>query len=56
MPEERIRNIEAVLTVVDGKPVYGVGEYAPLAPVLPPVLPAWSPVVHYGGYGAPGPR
>ncbi len=56
VPEERIRSIEAVLTVVDGKPVYGVGEYAPLAPALPPILPAWSPVVHFGGYGAPGSR
>jgi predicted amidohydrolase YtcJ len=56
VPEERIRGIEAVLTVVDGNPVYGVGEYAPLAPALPPILPAWSPVAHFGGYGAPGPR
>jgi hypothetical protein len=56
VPEERIRGIEAVLTVVDGKPVYGVGEYAPLAPPLPPILPSWSPVAHHGGYGAPGPR
>jgi predicted amidohydrolase YtcJ len=53
VPEERIRGIEAVLTVVDGKPVYGVGEYAALMPPLPPVVPEWSPVGNVGGYGAP---
>jgi hypothetical protein len=52
VPEERIRGIEAVLTVVDGKPVYGVGEYAALAPGLPPVQPDWSPVGHFGGYAS----
>ncbi|WPB77881.1 amidohydrolase [Archangium violaceum] len=54
VPEERIRAIESVLTVVDGKPVYGAGEYAGLMPALPPITPAWSPVGHFGGYGAPG--
>jgi predicted amidohydrolase YtcJ len=53
VPEERIRGIESVLTVVDGKPVYGAGEYATLAPALPPILPEWSPVARFGGYGAP---
>jgi hypothetical protein len=50
VPEERIRGIEAVLTVVDGKPVYGAGEYAALSPALPPILPEWSPVARFGGY------
>lgn len=54
VPEERIRTLESVLTVVEGKPVYGAGEYAGLMPPLPPIRPAWSPVAHFGGYGAPG--
>jgi predicted amidohydrolase YtcJ len=47
---ERIKRLESVLTVVNGKVVYGAGPYAPLAPQLPPVSPAWSPVAAYGGY------
>jgi predicted amidohydrolase YtcJ len=49
VPEEEIRGIEAVLTVVGGQVVYGAGEYGPLAPPLPPVSPGWSPVAAYGG-------
>lgn len=48
-PDE-IRGIESVLTVVGGKVVYGKGNYATLAPSLPPVSPGWSPVAHYSGY------
>lgn len=47
---DAIRNIESVLTMVGGQIVYGQAEYSPLAPVLPPVSPDWSPVAHYGGY------
>jgi predicted amidohydrolase YtcJ len=47
---ERIKRLESVLTVVNGKVVYGAGQYAPLAPQLPAVSPAWSPVAAYGGY------
>jgi predicted amidohydrolase YtcJ len=47
---ERIKRLESVLTVVNGKVVYGAGPYAPLAPQLPAVSPAWSPVAAYGGY------
>jgi predicted amidohydrolase YtcJ len=47
---EKIKRLESVLTVVNGKVVYGAGNYAPLAPQLPAVSPAWSPVATYGGY------
>jgi len=47
---EKIKRLESVLTVVNGKVVYGAGAYAPLAPQLPPVSPSWSPVAAYGGY------
>lgn len=54
VPEEEIKQIESVLTVVDGKIVYGAGPFGELSPPLPPASPDWSPVGHYGGYGAPG--
>ena len=50
VPEEQIKDLEAVLTIVGGKPVYGVKPFAALAPPPPSVLPAWSPVATYGGY------
>ncbi len=45
VPEEEIKGIESVLTVVDGKVVYAAGHFSPLAPPPIPVLPEWSPVV-----------
>jgi hypothetical protein len=53
VPEEKIKGIESVLTIVDGKIVHATEEFKPLAPALPPVLPEWSPVKAFGGYGAP---
>jgi predicted amidohydrolase YtcJ len=53
VPEEKIKGIESVLTIVDGKIVYGVQEYQGLGPPPLPVLPEWSPIKVYGGYGAP---
>ncbi len=48
--EEEIRGIESVLTVTGGVIVYGAEEFAGLAPELPQVSPAWSPVKLFGGY------
>ncbi|NIG54684.1 amidohydrolase [Chitinophaga sp. Cy-1792] len=50
VPEDEIRNISAVLTVVDGRVVFGTENYAGLAPRLPEIQPAWSPVKYFGGY------
>ncbi|MGG7603590.1 amidohydrolase [Massilia sp. BKSP1R2A-1] len=50
MDVEGIKRLESVLTVVNGRVVYGAGPYAPLAPQLPPVSPGWSPVATFGGY------
>jgi predicted amidohydrolase YtcJ len=50
VPEEEIKRIESVLTVVDGAIVYGSDEFGQLAPAPIPVLPDWSPVKEYGGY------
>lgn len=44
VPEEKIKQIEAVLTVVNGKVVYGANEYQTLSPKLDKAMPKWSPV------------
>lgn len=53
VPEEEIKGIESVLTVVDGKVVYATGDYSDYDMPAIPVLPEWSPIAAYGGYGAP---
>jgi predicted amidohydrolase YtcJ len=50
IPEERIKALESILTIVNGKVVYGSGEFSALAPPPLPVSPDWSPVRAYGGY------
>ena len=50
VPEDRIKHLESVLTIVDGKPVYGSAEFSNFAPPPLPVSPNWSPVKYYGGY------
>jgi predicted amidohydrolase YtcJ len=50
VPDEEIKRLESVLTLVGGKIVYATAEYAKLAPPDLPVSPAWSPVAEYGGY------
>ena len=44
VPDAEIRDIVSLLTVVNGRIVYGAGEWEPLAPALPPASPNWSPV------------
>ncbi len=50
VPEEEIKGIESVLTLVGGKVVYAAGEFQSLAPPPLPVSPGWSPIATYGGY------
>ena len=50
VPEEKIKTIESVLTVVNGKPVYGAQEFKELDAKLPEIQPSWSPVRYFGGY------
>jgi len=50
VPEDEIQDIESVLTLLGGKPVHGAGDFASLAPPLPPAMPDWSPVRSFGGY------
>jgi predicted amidohydrolase YtcJ len=49
-PTEKVKHITALLTIVNGKVVYASGKYAAQNPVLPEVIPAWSPVKYFGGY------
>ncbi|WP_156293770.1 amidohydrolase [Serratia oryzae] len=50
VPEEQIKGIESVMTVVDGKIVYAAGSFSPFSPPPLPVLPEWSPVVKVPGH------
>lgn len=49
-PEEEIKQLESVLTMVDGRVVYEAGNFGKLAPPPLPVSPDWAPVAVYGGY------
>ena len=50
IPEEEIKGLESVLTIVGGKVAYASAEFSKLAPPALPVSPDWSPVKRYGGY------
>ena len=50
VPEDRIAGLGSVLTLLGGKVVHGEGDFANLAPPLPPPTPDWSPVRAFGGY------
>jgi predicted amidohydrolase YtcJ len=53
IPEERIKRLESVLTLLGGLVVYGTEEFSELAPPELPAMPDWSPTKFFGGYGAP---
>jgi predicted amidohydrolase YtcJ len=50
IPEDEIKHLESVLTIVGGKIVYASDEFSRLAPPPLRVSPDWSPVKEYGGY------
>lgn len=54
IPENEIRHIVSVLTIVGGRIVYGDSEFNVFSPTLPPAMPDWSPTNHFGGYFKPG--
>jgi predicted amidohydrolase YtcJ len=62
IPDEQIKHLESVLTVVGGRVVFGASEFERLGPPPLPVSPDWSPVKAYGGHAladgarAPGSR
>jgi len=50
VPDEEIKSIESVLTILGGKPVYAVEEFSSHDPGIPAAMPDWSPVQSYPGY------
>lgn len=50
IPEEEIKEVESVMTVVGGEVVYGADAFESLSPQLPAVSPSWSPVAVREGY------
>jgi len=50
VPEERIRQLASVMTVMDGRIVYADAEFSGFDPGLPPAMPDWSPVNHGSRY------
>ena len=50
VPDDEIKHITSILTIVDGRVVFGTGKYSSLAPKLPEVIPSWSPIKYFGGY------
>jgi predicted amidohydrolase YtcJ len=50
IPDEQIKFLESVLTVVGGRVVYAANEFEHLGPPPLPVSPDWSPAKTYGGY------
>ncbi|MGB5998066.1 MAG: amidohydrolase [Marinomonas sp.] len=53
VPDEEIRNLVSVMTIVAGKVVYSDDEFSPMSPSLPPAMPDWSPANYYQGYFKP---
>src|SRR5947208_12043490 len=56
IPDEEIKQLESVLTIVGGKVVYAAEEFSKLGPPALPVSPSWSPVNVYGGYAKDQPE
>jgi hypothetical protein len=50
IPEEEIKRLASVLTIVGGKVVYAAAPFDRLAPPQLPVSPNWSPVATYSGH------
>lgn len=54
VPEPEIRRIQSVLTLVGGRAVWATPDFPAFQTGDLPVMPDWSPVAKFGGYGAPG--
>lgn len=50
VPEDEIKDLTSVLTVLGGNIVHGDGPFRTHSPPLPPPSPNWSPVNAFGGY------
>jgi predicted amidohydrolase YtcJ len=50
VPDDQLKSVSSVLTIMNGKVVFGAQDYSGLTPRLPAILPTWSPVKYFGGY------
>lgn len=50
IPDEEVRGISSVLTVLGGEVVHAAAEFRHLSPPLPAASPSWSPVNRFDGY------
>jgi predicted amidohydrolase YtcJ len=50
VPDDEIKGLTSVLTVLEGQVVHGEGPFRTHSPPLPPASPDWSPVNQFGGY------
>lgn len=50
IPEEEIKTLHSVMTIMGGKIVHASDEFSSMNPPLPPATPDWSPVNTFGGY------
>lgn len=50
IPDDDIKNLTSVMTIVAGRIVYAADEFGAYDAPLPPVSPDWSPVGRFGGY------
>ena len=53
VPEEEIKDLQSVLTVVGGEVVYASEDFSQLAPPPLPAALDWAPTAHCGGYYNP---
>lgn len=53
IPEEDIKELTSILTIVGGKIVYAADAFSQYDAPIPPASPEWSPVLLTGGYAAP---
>jgi predicted amidohydrolase YtcJ len=53
-PEEQIRGLHSLLTVVNGEIVWAVEDFSEHTPSPLPAALDWSPTAHYGGYYSSG--
>jgi predicted amidohydrolase YtcJ len=51
VPDEEIKNLYSVMTVVGGKIVHASDNFVNYNPPLPAVSPDWAPIKYYGTYG-----
>ena len=51
VPDDQLRKIESLMTIVDGDITYARGPFEQYdSEPLPEISPAWSPVAKFGGY------